>query len=193
VQEVVGQSRDIIYSLSKKRQLNRQGIDAIEKILAKMARFHLSFEGAICGAYKANINSSVARGSDPAELTVLKQLEKLGLKGGFEFTNLIQEECAAVSKLNATRLRAIRAGKGTLLITEELTLQKGARNGGAADLYEGPNSPRRLGMEQLRKHFLSSTALPAEQDRNVGAGGNFQFLTDFAHDRRISKNHLIRG
>jgi hypothetical protein len=163
--------------------LNRQGIDAIEQILAKMARFHLSFEGAICGAYKANINSSVARGSDPAELTILKQLEKLGLEGGVQITDFVQEECAAVRMLHATLLRAIRTGESASFVPEEFALYKSARNGGAADLYEGSVSPRRQGMEQLRKHLLSGTALSAEQDRNVGACGNFQSLTDSSHDR----------
>ena len=98
-----------------------------------------------------------------------------------------------MGKLHATWLDAIGAGESASLVAEKFALQKSARNGWTADLDEGSASPRRLRMDQLREHLLTRAALPAQQDREIGTCGFFQFLTDLAHDRRVSKDHLFGG
>src|SRR5712671_983168 len=108
-------------------------------------------------------------------------MKQLYLYGRVEVTDLVQKQGAAVSKLDATRLRTIRAGESTFFIAEELTLNQSPWDGRATDLHERPISQWRLGMNQLCQHFLSRAALPSKQDRNVGTCGLFQFLTDFAH------------
>jgi len=50
-----------------------------------------------------------------------------------------------------------------------------------------------LGMNQLSKYFLSSTALSSKQNCNVGTRSLFEFLTDLTHDRGLSKDCVIRG
>src|SRR5882672_4562862 len=120
-------------------------------------------------------------------------MKQLYLYGRVQVTDLVQKECAAVSKLYATRLCTISAGESTFFIAEELTLNQSPWDGWATDLHKRSVSQWRLGMNQLCQHFLPSAALPSEQDCNVGTCGFFQFLTDFAHGRGASKDHFIRG
>jgi len=74
-QEIVNQDGDIVSSVSERRYLNRQDINPVEKILAKIARLHLAFESAIRSANKANINSPVASSANPIELAILKKMK----------------------------------------------------------------------------------------------------------------------
>src|SRR6267378_951537 len=119
-------------------------------------------------------------------------MKQLYLYGRVQVADFVQKECAAVSKLDATRFRTVSAGESTFFIAEELTLNQSPWDGRATDLHKRSVSQWRLGMNQLCQHFLSRAALPSKQDCNVGACGLIQFLTDFAHGQRTSKDHLIR-
>src|SRR5467141_1131176 len=119
-------------------------------------------------------------------------MKQLYLYGRVQVTDLVQKECAAVSKLYATRLRTMSAGESTFFIAEELTLNQSPWDGRATDLHKRSVSQWRLGMNQLCQHFLSRAALPSKQDCNVGTCRLFQSLTDFAHGCGASKDHLFR-
>src|SRR6266576_5292449 len=119
-------------------------------------------------------------------------MKQLYLYGRVQVADLVQKECAAVSKLYATRLRTISASESTFFIAEELTFNQSPWDGRATNLHKRSVSQWRLGMNQLCQHFLPGAALPSEQDCYVGTCSLFQFLTDFAHGRGVSKDHLIR-
>jgi len=72
VQEVVGQGRNIVSSVSERWYMNRQDINPVEKILTKIARFHLSFKKPIRSTNKSNIDSPVASCANPIELAILE-------------------------------------------------------------------------------------------------------------------------
>src|SRR6266853_6085735 len=113
-------------------------------------------------------------------------MKQLYLYRRVQVADLVQKECAAVSKLDATRLRTIRAGESTFFIAEELTLNQSPWDGRATDLHKRSVSQWRLGMNQLCQHFLSRAALPSRQDCNVGSCVLIQFLTEFTHGRGAS-------
>jgi hypothetical protein len=180
-QEIIGQDRNIVSSVSKRWDVNRQDTDPVEEILTKIASFHIPFQEPIRSANKSNIYSPVASSANPIELAILKQVQQLYLYGRVQVTDLVQKECAAVSKLYATRLRTIGASESAFFIAEEFALNQSPWDGRATDLHKRSVSQWRLGMNQLGKHFLSRAALPSKQDCNVGARGFSQFLADFAH------------
>src|ERR1700730_12361639 len=180
-QEIVSQDGNIVSSVSKRWNVNRQDTDPVEEILTKIASFHIPFQKPIRSANKSNIDSPVASSANPIDLAIFSHVQPLYVYGRVQVTDLVQKECAAVSKLYATRLRTIGASESTFFIAEEFALNQRPWDGRATDLHKRSVSQWRLRMNQLGKHFLSRATLPSKQDRNVGARGFFQFLADFAH------------
>src|ERR1700730_11209091 len=119
-QKVVSQDRNIVSSLSERWDVNRQDANPVEEILTKITRLHLSFQKPIRSANKSNIYSPVASSANPIELAILKQVKQFYLNGRVQVTDLVQKECAAVSKLYATGLRTISASESAFFIAEEL-------------------------------------------------------------------------
>jgi hypothetical protein len=71
-QEVVSQGRNIVSSVPERWYVNRQDINPVEKILAKIAGFHLPFKKPIGSTNKSNIYSPVASCANPIEFAILK-------------------------------------------------------------------------------------------------------------------------
>src|SRR5204863_4162076 len=62
------------------------------------------------------------------------------------------------------RLLAIRAGKGPALVTEQLGLEQGLREGRAVDREERPVSTLAGMVDRESDQFLAGPALPGDQD-----------------------------
>src|SRR5438046_879889 len=132
---------DVSPPLAKRRQMQVHDVNTIEKNLAKSAGFGFFLQPAICGADYAHFNFLVFLSADAAQLPILKQLQQFRLKRKIQFGNLIEKKTAAMGQFDASRFRAVGACEGAFFISEELTFEQSAWDGGAMDFYEGAGAP----------------------------------------------------
>jgi hypothetical protein len=67
----------------------------------------------------------------------LQQAQHLGLQGQRHVADLVEEKGAAIDLLELADAPAVGAGKGALLVAEQLALQQLLRDGGAVEGQEG--------------------------------------------------------
>src|SRR5437870_2829243 len=107
LEEVFSELRNVRQPLSQRRHLDGYDVDSVEQVLSKSAGADLALQLAIGGANHAHLDPFIPLRSNAAELSILKELQQLGLHAGVELGNLVQKQRAAVSKLHAPRLSAV--------------------------------------------------------------------------------------
>src|SRR4030095_4856477 len=103
------------------------------------------------------------------DLALLKHAQELGLQFPLEGTDLIEEQRPALSELEPPELFLKRAGEGAALMTEQLRLDQGLRDGGRVDGHERPLPPGPLAVDGTGDQLLARAALARDEDRRVRA------------------------
>src|ERR1700750_81702 len=124
--------------------------------------------------------------------SVLKDLEQLGLDVEVEAAHLVKKESAVMSLFDAAQLGIRGSGEGSLLVPEELGLQKGVGDRRTADLHQASPGPEREGVQELHADLFAGSALALDEDRNVGLGYPFYFVTNGLHRRGFAEEDIHR-
>src|ERR1700760_4838913 len=91
-EEVVGEERDIFAAFAERRKIERDDIDAIEKILAEAAGGDFVGKIAVGGADDARVGAPLLGVADGAVGAVLEELESFCLEAEIELGNFVEEE-----------------------------------------------------------------------------------------------------
>ena len=125
---------------------------------------------AVGGADQRNVDLDVARAAQRRHAAFLQHAQQAGLQVERHVADFIEEQGAAVRLLDLAGGPFLAgAGKGTALVTEELRLDQGFRNGGAVQRNEGRVAARAAVVEGLGQHFLAGAGFALDQDRDVAA------------------------
>lgn len=100
--KVVDQQGDIAFSCRKRRQMQRDDVDAIIEILPEMSLVDLFQEVAIGGADKTDINLARSSAADPHDFPLLNDPEQFHLHIGTHLGDLIQKQGAAMGHFHQT-------------------------------------------------------------------------------------------
>src|ERR1700719_2525533 len=90
-------------------------------------------------------------------------------------------------------LGAIRAGEGSLFVSEELALKQGSWNRRTVYLDEGSALPRGKAGDHAGDDVLAGTALAVDQDRDVGAGYLIHTGAQGLHGLGLAEHDCIGG
>src|SRR6185369_6402400 len=86
-------------------------------------------------------------GAEPADDLLLDHLEKLALQRRRDVTDLVEEQGAAVGRLEQAGAGGLGVGEGALFVAEELRFDERLRQGGAVHLDEGTVAAAAGGVE----------------------------------------------
>src|SRR5262249_14787052 len=120
--------------------------------------------------------------TDSAERALLEHAQELRLKAQFEFSDFIQENCAAFGLLEEPFLASLGVGESAFFVSEELALHEGRRN--CCAVYRDKRSVAAAGsvVDCLGYEVLDRGRLALEQDRRDFALGDFAGQREhFAH------------
>ncbi|SVJ77443.1 Uncharacterized protein conserved in bacteria [Klebsiella pneumoniae] len=106
--------------------------------------------------------------ADPLDLLFLEKAQQVGLQLQRQVADLVEEQGAAVGRLDPPDLALVRAGEGALLVAEQLGLDQVLGNRPAVDRDERPVRAPRLPVQGTRDQFLAGAALAPDQYRRVG-------------------------
>ncbi len=134
---------DVRAPLAERRHVDMDDAQPVEQIFAKLAGRYALGEVAIgCGNH-ANINPSRSLvGPDPLQLTRFEEPKKKRLHPEAHLPHFVEEEGAAVRRLELADLVAIRAGEAALDVAEQLGLEERLGQPGAVDRHEGTATAR---------------------------------------------------
>src|SRR6266571_1519725 len=83
--------------------------------------------------------------------------------------DLVEEDGAAMGRLELADLELVGAGEGASLVTEQLALQQVPRHGGAVDLDEGPSPPGGEMVDRVGDELFAGAGLARDDHGDVDA------------------------
>src|SRR6202007_1259583 len=122
-------------------------------------------EVAVGGGDDAHVDPDVRRAADALEGALLEEAQQLDLQCRGDLADLVEEDGAAVGRLEQPFALALGVGESAALVAEELALEEGLRQRAAGDVLERPPGALAMGVDLLRHQALAGPALAAEQHR----------------------------
>src|SRR5206468_9128627 len=122
------------------------------------------------------------------DLALLQEAQQLDLERQAHLRDLIQEERAAVGRLDLPLPLLVSAGEGALFMAEELALEQRLRDGAAIDGDEGLGMARAVRVDGLGHQLLAGAALALAENGGVRLGHALDYREDLAHLWRGDKD-----
>ena len=107
----------VLESITQRRHANRNHVDAIEEVFAKMSALDLVAELAIGRAHQTEVDPSCAA-TDRLDLAFLQRAEQLDLNTRADLGDFVEEQRTAVGLDEPPFPRSNRAGERTFLVPE---------------------------------------------------------------------------
>src|ERR1700693_1265505 len=132
--KMLHQERDVFGSLAQGRNENRENIQAIVKIAAKLFFQNHFFQIAMSRRHYSNVDFLRVRASQAFELSLLQDTKQFGLEFQGDVANFIQEQGTSVRELESSNLLSNSSGESSALVAKEFAFEQAGGNGGAVKL-----------------------------------------------------------
>ena len=133
--------------------------------------------------------------ADAHDHLLLQHAQELDLQVERHLADLVEEDGAAVGRVELARLVGDGAGERALDVTEQLRLEQVLGNGAAVDGDERPLGARRAAVHLARDELLAGAGLAGDEHRDVGGGDLLDLLEDLLHRRAraddVAEAHLL--
>ena len=136
--EVMHQGRNIFSSLPERRDRDGKNIEPEPEVFAKSPGGDHLLKISVCGRYNADVHRYGSCSSHAFDFFGLKDAQQPHLGLGWKLSNLIQEDRALVGPFESPSLLTDGPGESSLLVTEELAVEEGLRDGAAVHLDQRP-------------------------------------------------------
>ena len=136
-----------------------------------------------------------ALAADALEVLILQKAQELGLQGRRQVGDLVEENGAAVGRLEPARLVLDRAGERAAHVPEQLALEQFFGERGAIDDDERLVLAGAPSMDLAGDDVFAGAALAREQDGRVAGGGLAGSLEQALHRGalRVEQRLLVDG
>src|SRR5215472_6214956 len=135
-QEMLGKQSDVSRSLPERGNPDGDGVDSKEKIFSKRAGLGPGLQVFVGRRNQAEVDRNRASTAHAFDLSGLDRAQKLGLHGGRERADLVEEQSAAVGELEPAWARRDRAGERAFLMSKKLGLGECLRQRRNVDSHE---------------------------------------------------------
>src|SRR5262249_9202040 len=181
--EAVDEERDVLAPLRERRDRELDDTQAIVEVLAEASGLDRRLKVLIRRRDEAHVDADRLVAADAFDLCLLDGAQQLRLRLERHVAALVQEERAAVGRLELALAPRDRARESALLVAEELALDELPRERGAVHLDERLRAARAPVVERVRDELLAGAALAADQHGDVGVGDAVDRLEEPLHRR----------
>ena len=115
-----GNLENILAAFAQGRQLKAHDTDAIVKVFPEFMFARHGLEVAVGGADQPDVNNAGVNRANSANFVLLNKAQQSRLSFHGQLANLIQEESAAVGRLNQADTVGIGAGKSAFFVAKQL-------------------------------------------------------------------------
>ncbi len=164
-QEVLREQDHVRAPLAERRQPQRHDGEPVIEILAEAPGVHRGRQILVARGDDPDVDGLGAGGAEPAHGAVLQDLQELGLEAVGQERHLVEEERAAVGRLEQPGLRLARVRECPALEAEQLGLEQGLGEGGAVDGDERLLRAGPLLVEHACEQTLAHPGLPLDEQR----------------------------
>ena len=180
-QEGVGQRHDVFTAFAQRRQVNRNGADAVIKVLAQFAVLEGVFRLAVGGGDDAAVGLVAGLAADRADFVVLQDAQQLALRVDGHFGDFVEQQRAAFRLAEKTFAVGVRAGERAFDRTEQFAFDQFAGQGGAIDFDDFVFAARTERVEEVGDDFLAGAAFAGDEHGDIAGGDAFNGAHDFLH------------
>src|SRR6266404_6344740 len=173
------QHRNVFHAMTERWNGNRKHIEAVIKIHSEQLLSDQPREVLIGCGHHAHIDTMGIRAAQPFELLLLQNTKQLCLQFERNIADFIQEQGAAVRRLETAQLLRHSAREGALFMTKEFALEESQGNRRAVQLHEGSICPPAVHVDSMRNEFFAGTRFAFNENRGVG-GGNRSNLIQYS-------------
>ena len=191
LEEVLRQPEHVVFALAERRQVHGDDVEPIEEILTEQAGRDGRPEVRVRCRDDAHVDVLDRVASDRFHLAGLERPEQLHLRARRQIADLVQEERAAVGRLEETCACGECRREGTAGVPEELALDQLLRDRCAVDRDERLACASRSLMDLARHELLTRAALAEHEDRRVRLRDAGDDAIDLPH-LRTGTDHLAR-
>jgi hypothetical protein len=160
---MVGDQLDVVAARAQRRHLEREDVEPMEEVFAKLAAAHRLARVAVGGGDDAHVGLDGARGADAHERAGLQHPQQANLQLERHLGDLVEEERAAIGLLEIALVLPVRARIAATLVAEHLVLDQVGRNGAAVDREEGLLATARELVDRPGDDLLAGAALAHQQ------------------------------
>ncbi len=188
--EMVGQKQNVLPSVAQGRQVNGEHVDSVVQVRAEVPVLDRLIQVAIGGHDDPDVGRSGFVRADPLILLLLQNPQELDLNRPGEVPDFVQEERAPLGLFDPPDAGLGRAGKGALLVAEQLAFQQSLAQRCAVDLHKRPAGAGAGIMHGRGDQFLSRPGLTADQHGGIAAGDLVNTGVDLAHGLGVADDAL---
>ena len=123
-QEPLGQHRNVDLTLAKRREANRERVDAVIEILAEASVAHELLERPVGGGDETEVHRDRFVAAEALEAPFLEDAQELGLCDERHVPDFVEEQRAVVRELEPARLPIVRARERALLVAEDFRFEE---------------------------------------------------------------------
>ncbi len=179
--ERIREERDVLRPPPQRGQRDRQHVDPVVEILAERALLHRLHHVLVGGRHHAHVDADLVVAAHAPHLAVLEDAKVLRLQVRAHLRDLVQEDRAAVGQLEIAGPAGHRSGERALLVTEQLALEQGLRNGRAVHRHERPLRPLRHLVDGAGHQLLAGAGLPHDQHGGGAGCGHLDEAVNLLH------------
>ena len=114
---------DVFSALAERRKVERDDVDSVIEIFAKLSFADELFEILVGGRYDTHVHFDGLHPADAGEFPFLKDSQQFGLSHSAEIPNFVEEQGAAVCEFKLSDPAGCCIGKGALFVPEELAFR----------------------------------------------------------------------
>ena len=190
--EVLHEEADVARPLPERRHLHHHDREAVVEVFAEAPGLDLELEVAVRRADHSHVQLDVHDAADALEAAVLQRAEQLGLHGEAHLPDLIEEDDAALRRLEEPLVLPTGVCERAALVAEERALKERLGDRGAVDLHEGERVARPPRVDRARREVFAGARLAEDDD-----GGRVDLLEapqaveHLQHRRRLPEHRVI--
>ena len=170
--------------LAQRRHADLDHVEAVVQVLAELAGLHLGAEVLVRRAQQAHVDRQLGDRADRPHRALLDRAQQLRLHRQRQVADLVEEQRAAVGRLEEAFAIVHRAGERALAIAEELGLEQLLGDRAAVDRDERLRRAHADLVDRARDQFLAGAGLAGHQHRRHAARDLLDQRAHLLHRRR---------
>ncbi len=143
LEEELGQGRNVLSPRPQRRQMDRHDVQAVVQVFSEVPGANFILERLVGGGNHARVHSNRPALAHALEFALLQHSQQLHLKLGAHAADFVEEDGAAVRRLEPAGLVVERPGERPLDVAEELAFEQALAEAPQLTRTYGP-SPRGL-------------------------------------------------
>src|SRR5262249_5665642 len=155
LEEVIDEERHVLAAIAKRRQVDRDDVQAVVQIRPELALLDRPLEVSVRGGDHAYVDLDRRGSADARGALLLEHAEGPRPQGDRQLGHLVEEDRAAVRLLEETDLPRVCVGERAALVTEQLGLEQALGNRRAVEHDPRIVGAWALGVEAARDELLA--------------------------------------